>query len=184
MRKSSATASTEVTVLILDAAWKRSLPHVKTLAHRAADAALASAPPAIAISCPVELSIVLVDDNYSRELNRQYRCCDTPTNVLSFASQEASDPSEPANPLQLGDVVLSRETLERESAEQHKPLPNHFCHLVVHGVLHLLGFDHQSEPQASEMEAFEVSVLSTLGIGDPYRPYPTIDDPPVIAGHE
>ena len=117
---------------------------------------------------PAELSVVLADDSLVQTLNRDYRGKDKPTNVLSFALTEADGPEVEDAPTLLGDVVLAWETLVRESAEQGKPLSNHLCHLVVHGVLHLLGYDHEVDAEAEEMERLEVEVLGTLAVPDPY----------------
>lgn len=118
-----------------------------------------------------ELSILLTDDARTRILNRDFRGMDRPTNVLSFP---AEDEGAPGRPRLLGDVVLSLETVRREADEQSKPLADHLCHLTVHGILHLLGHDHQSESQSSAMEALEVEILRGLGIPDPYA---AVDQP-------
>ena len=102
---------------------------------------------------------VLSDDAQVRILNRTYRQKDTPTNVLSFPQ---------TGPL-LGDIVLARETLLREAAEKHVSLEAHLTHLIIHGWLHLQGFDHQTEAEAQEMEAVEIAALRTLGIDNPYQ---------------
>lgn len=113
-----------------------------------------------------EVSVVLTDDTAIRTLNRDWRCIDTPTNVLSFPAQTAT-PGVP-RPL-LGDIVIAYETLARESTAEHKPLLHHLAHLAVHGFLHLLGYDHQTDSQAATMEGLERDILARLGIGDPYR---------------
>jgi probable rRNA maturation factor len=111
-----------------------------------------------------ELSIVLTDDAEQQELNRQWRGIDKPTNVLSFPQ------IEPFAPLAgiVGDIVLARETLEREAAELQKPMADHFTHLVVHGFLHILGYDHVEDSDALVMEALETQILASLGVPDPY----------------
>jgi probable rRNA maturation factor len=111
-----------------------------------------------------ELSIVLTDDAEQRELNAQWRGIDKPTNVLSFPQ---IDPRGPVRGL-LGDIVLARETVEREAAEQGVSLADHFTHLVVHGFLHILGYDHLVEDEALAMEGLETQILASLGIADPY----------------
>jgi len=111
------------------------------------------------------LSIVLTDDAEQQQLNREWRGIDKPTNVLSFPQIE---PFGPLNGI-IGDIVLARETLEREAAELGKPLTDHFSHLVVHGFLHILGYDHIEEAEALEMEGLETRILATLGIPDPYN---------------
>lgn len=136
------------------------------LAERAALAALGAV--WMSEDGPAELSVVLADDELVQTLNRDYRGKDKPTNVLSFALTEADEPDVEGAPTLLGDVVLAWETLVRESKEQGKPLSNHLCHLVVHGVLHLLGYDHEVDAEAEEMERLEVEVLATLDVPDPY----------------
>ena len=111
-----------------------------------------------------ELSIALSDDARQRQLNRQWRGKDSSTNVLSFAQ------IEPFAPLQgmLGDIVLARQTVEREARNLAIPLSHHMVHLVVHGFLHILGYDHESDTQAVTMEALETAILARMGIDDPY----------------
>ncbi len=120
-----------------------------------------------------ELCVVLGDDKLVQALNRTYRGKDAPTNVLSFPSMEmpgmaGGEPLLPEESALLGDVVLARETIAREAVEQHKSLSDHLSHLVVHGVLHLLGHDHMEDEEAEEMEALERDILEDLGIADPY----------------
>ena len=116
----------------------------------------------------VVIGVTLTDDVTQRALNRDYRGKDTPTNVLAF-SQLGTVPLPAGARLLLGDVVLAFETVAREAVEQHKPLAHHLVHLVVHGVLHLLGFDHENDTEAAIMEAREVAILAALGVPDPYR---------------
>lgn len=117
------------------------------------------------LQLPVELVIRIVDETESRELNGRYRGIDRPTNVLSFPFEA---PSAVASS-HLGDLVICAPVVKREAVEQHKPEPHHWAHMVVHGVLHLCGYDHQSDEDASEMEALEKRVLQQLGVPDPYR---------------
>jgi probable rRNA maturation factor len=117
----------------------------------------------------LEISLVLADDAMVRDLNGRYRGQDKPTNVLSFATLDDEDDISPADgPLMLGDVIVAFETTAREAASEGKSLAAHLSHLVVHGVLHLLGYDHQDDAEAEEMEAAERSILAGLGIADPY----------------
>lgn len=111
-----------------------------------------------------ELSIVLTDDAEQQVLNRDWRGIDKPTNVLSFPQIE---PFAPVAGI-LGDITLARETLEREAAELGKSFADHFTHLVVHGFLHILGYDHIEEADALVMEGLETQILASLGIADPY----------------
>ena len=109
---------------------------------------------------------MLSDDARVTALNSNFRQKPTPTNVLSFpADPSATEPGEPAY---LGDVIIARETLEREALEHGIPLLHHLQHLTIHGVLHLLGYDHQTEHDATLMETLETRVLASLGVADPY----------------
>ncbi|WP_082540095.1 rRNA maturation RNase YbeY [Bosea sp. Leaf344] len=112
-----------------------------------------------------ELSVLLTDDKRIRVVNRDWRGFDKPTNVLSFPAVPVERVAQ--SPV-LGDLVLAYETLEREARDDGKPLADHLSHLVIHGVLHLLGEDHETTPEAERMEALEIRALASLGIGDPY----------------
>jgi probable rRNA maturation factor len=140
--------------------WTR-IPDIEACVRRAAEAAMrdSEAPPS-------EISVVLSDDEHIRELNKHHRNMDKPTNVLSFPPARMKPPA--GAPRFLGDIVLAYETVEREAREEEKPLENHITHLVVHGVLHLLGYDHEDEEEAEMMERRERQILSALGIPDPY----------------
>jgi len=124
---------------------------------------------------PAELSVVLADDPFVQRLNRDYRGKDKPTNVLSFAFGDDEDEPDPApgTPVLLGDIVMSLDTLTREAKEQGKPFAHHLAHLSVHGVLHLLGYDHIEDAEAEEMEALETTILARLSIPDPYAGAPS-----------
>ena len=113
-----------------------------------------------------ELSVVFSDDAHIRTLNADWRGKDKPTNVLSFPAFPLSR-GGPLPPM-LGDIVLAAETVAREAALEDKPLENHITHLVVHGLLHLLGYDHETDAEAEEMEAVERAALARLAIPDPY----------------
>jgi probable rRNA maturation factor len=128
-----------------------------------------------------ELSVVLADDATVRRLNRDWRGKDAATNVLSFALAEAEQPDFPGAPLTLGDVVLAHETVLAEAARDGKPVHHHLAHLVVHGVLHLLGHDHVEDPMAAAMERIETSVLAGFGIPDPYAFEPGVPEAGVQA---
>ncbi len=115
---------------------------------------------------PTELAIRIVDTDEGRALNRDYRGKDYATNVLSFPAEL---PPGLALPL-IGDLAICAPVVAREAAEQGKPPRDHWAHLTVHGVLHLLGHDHIEEAQAEAMEALETRILAGLGIPDPYAP--------------
>jgi probable rRNA maturation factor len=145
----------------------------EALVRSAAEAAIAeSAFPQLAKTHRhIELSVRLGGDPQVRELNARWRGKDKPTNVLSFPQLdpvELKAAQEPGPELMLGDLVLARGVCEREAAEKDISLEDHAAHLVVHGTLHLLGYDHQDEASASEMESREVRALARLGIADPY----------------
>ena len=112
-----------------------------------------------------EISVLLGSDAEICELNRRFRGRDRPTNVLSFP---AGDEPWPGGSLPLGEIALAGATVRREAVEQHKTLRDHLCHLVVHGTLHLLGFDHRTEEEAVRMERLEARCLEALSIADPY----------------
>jgi probable rRNA maturation factor len=144
------------------------------LVRRAAEAAIAeSAFPQLATGDrPVELSVRLTGDNQVRELNAEWRGKDRPTNVLSFPLAETRDLQDAnvAGPeLLLGDIVLAHGVCKAEAAEKRLTVEQHATHLIVHGTLHLLGYDHLTDDQAADMEAREVRALDRLGIGNPYE---------------
>jgi probable rRNA maturation factor len=120
---------------------------------------------------PVELSIRLAGDAEVHSLNVEWRGKDKPTNVLSFPMAEADDLQEsdvPGPELMLGDIILAHGVCEREAADKAIPLDHHAAHLMVHGTLHLLGYDHMDDQGAADMEAREVRALARMGISDPY----------------
>ncbi len=129
---------------------------------RAAGAALAAS----GHTGPAEISVLLGSDAEIRELNRRFRGRDRATNVLSFPT---GGTPWPGGPPPLGEIALAAETVCREAAAQRKTLHAHVSHLVVHGTLHLLGFDHHTETEADRMERLEARCLETLSIADPYR---------------
>ncbi|MEM9999846.1 MAG: rRNA maturation RNase YbeY [Pseudomonadota bacterium] len=114
-----------------------------------------------------EVSILMTDDAAIQEMNAHYRGQDKPTNVLSFPAI-AGIKTGVLPPL-LGDIVLAFETISREAQIEGKPLEHHVAHLIIHGFLHLLGYDHETDAQAREMEAMESLILGELNIDDPYR---------------
>jgi probable rRNA maturation factor len=144
------------------------------LARKAAEAAIAeSAFPQLATSRrTVELSVRLAEDDEVRALNAQWRGKDRPTNVLSFPMAEADDlqNTNVAGPeLLLGDIILARGVCESEASDKGIGLEDHALHLIVHGTLHLLGYDHHKDEEAADMEAREVRALGRLGVANPYE---------------
>lgn len=115
---------------------------------------------------PTELSLVFTNDESIREINAEWRGKDSPTNVLSFPAFPVQPGSMPG-PM-LGDIVVARETVEREAGVLEKEVEPHLTHLLVHGFLHLFGYDHMKTDEAERMEALETRILATLGLSDPY----------------
>lgn len=164
----------EIAVSLQDAAWGEHLKDLDTLAERTLRTAwqhLAAGRSGKAPSRVTEVSLVFADDATVAKLNHDYRGRQGPTNVLSFPNMEdepLQTAASEAQPRLLGDVILARQTVEREAAAQGKTLQDHATHLLVHGFLHLLGHDHQGDAEAAEMEALEVAILAELGLADPY----------------
>ncbi len=167
------TAELGIIVEARDSAWHDAVPRAGAVCRRAVRAAAAQANDALGNA---EVSIVLGDDALLRELNREWRAIDAPTNVLAFPC-DAPDP-DGTEPVLLGDVVVSYQTAAAEAARDGRPIADHLAHLVVHGVLHLLGHDHQTETEAGVMEALETRILGTLGIADPYAGHAGADAGP------
>jgi len=156
-----------------DEEWDSSISWER-LVRKAVEAAIAqSAFPDVARSGrPVELSVRLTTDDQVRTLNAHWRGKDKPTNVLSFPMAEAyelNDENFAAKELLLGDIVVAHGVCKCEAADKGVSVEQHATHLIVHGTLHLLGYDHQSDADAADMEAREVRALQTLGITNPYE---------------
>jgi probable rRNA maturation factor len=128
--------------------------------------AIAQASSAVALS-RAEVSVVLADEAAVRELNRTWRHRDEPTNVLSFPAHPGTD--DRPGPRFLGDIVLAYQTLAREASARHKTFAQHLAHLAVHGFLHLVGYDHETDAEATAMELLETMILARLDVPDPYR---------------
>ena len=147
-----------IEVEIEDAAWTAALPDAAAVVERAATAALGTV--------AGDVVVLLTDDETVRDLNARFRDKDRPTNVLSFPAAEMTLPGHAPH---LGDLVLAFGVCAAEAEAQGKSLADHLSHLTVHGVLHLLGRDHEVEAEAEEMEAEERTILASLGVADPYR---------------
>ena len=148
---------------LVTAACGQAEQNADALVQRAIDAATKHAS---ASASAAEVAIVLSDDSGLRTLNRDWRGIDAPTNVLSFPA--ASAPGELGQPRMLGDIAIAYETTRREAARDGKPFDDHLSHLVVHGYLHLIGYDHETDADADRMETLERRILASLGVPDPY----------------
>ena len=175
MSEDPGSTNLEIAVIARDPLWRDLEPRFESLVRRAAEAVFCHDAARRGLDGPVEASIVLADDALVRDLNRTYRRQDRPTNVLSFPNDGKLEGVN--GPCLLGDVILARETVVREARDQGKSVAEHMSHLVVHGLLHLLGFDHDETPQAEKMEALEVTILAAIGIEDPYSGAPVKAEP-------
>jgi len=162
------TMTTELNISVQTPGWDV-VSDVEAVVRRAAEAVLVSEIIAEKLPPESEAAIVLADDAFVQTLNRDYRGKDKPTNVLSFAALDGEDIAPPpGEPVELGDIIIALETVLAEAEESDKSLTDHLSHLTVHGMLHLLGFDHMEEEEAEIMEAAERKILATLNISDPY----------------
>jgi probable rRNA maturation factor len=143
-------------------AWRK-LPRARALARETVAVCVAEA--GLAAQERAEVSLLLTGDEEVRALNARWRGQDKPTNVLSFP---ASPPGRLAETPALGDIALAFETLAREAEASGVPLADHYRHLVAHGFLHLIGYDHETDEEAERMEALETRILARLGVADPY----------------
>lgn len=152
--------SVEIDIICGAESW-RSVDGLDALTRESVDASLAESGAKLVEGC--EVSVSFCDDAEIRELNAEWRGKDKPTNVLSFPTPGPLS----ARPL-LGDIVISYETVAREAAEQEKTLREHTAHMVIHGFLHLIGYDHETAAEAEVMEGLERRIASRLGLRDPY----------------
>lgn len=169
----------DLDIAVADAVWQDQFPEYTARIGECFSQIVAQVPQARNFQkfVHLELSILLTNDGNIQELNRDYRDQDKATNVLSFPSlSEAEitaflceDGDIPDFPVVLGDIIFAYETIKSEATEQGKSFSDHFCHLCLHGMLHLLGYDHVEPDQADDMEALEKRLLSKLSIDDPYQ---------------
>lgn len=136
--------------------WKTVLPRYRSFCKKAVSAVIDLS--------NASVSVVLAGDDFVHQLNAEYRHIDRPTNVLSFPMPFVDVPMRP-----MGDIVLSLDALERECKEQNKTLEEHLAHLLIHGALHLKGYDHITDEEAYEMEALEIEIMQDLGYENPYK---------------
>jgi len=164
-----------VDILTQDAAWKSVIPTIEEICQATISLVLDEYGFAD-YAGQLDVSILLTDDEHIRKLNNDYRNKDTATNVLSFPGEELSPDalnqlidSHRKAPLMLGDIVIALQTIERESSEQGKNIQHHFQHMIVHSVLHLLGYDHQSDTEEATMQKKEIAILEKLHVPNPYQ---------------
>ena len=158
----NASPDTELVVQQHAESWDALQPSFEHRFRRLAAEALKDRPDA------GDVTLILADDALQQSLNRQYRGIDKSTNVLAFADLDETGGERLGAPAILGDIVLAFETCAQEAVEQNKRLEDHALHLALHGLLHLLGYEHDTADQAEAMETAERQLLATLGIADPY----------------
>lgn len=169
--QSESLSRVDLTVALEDERWLHAIPELEEFSWKIVEHVLADIENVPA--APLEVACAFVSDATIQTLNAQYRGKDKSTNVLSFATEDELLPGMPAV---LGDVVLAFETIARESLEQGKTMRDHTAHMIVHGLLHLLGFDHENDDDAEDMEAREVALLAELGVANPYLNMPGVPD--------
>ncbi|MFN3349586.1 rRNA maturation RNase YbeY [Pseudorhodoplanes sp.] len=162
-RAATETAAADVDVDAASPLWSADAPEV---VRRAIEAAARTA------GRPGTVAVMLTDDATIRAMNAQWRGIDKPTNVLSFPAHKSA---AAAGSFHLGDIAIAHETVAAESASENKAFADHLAHLAVHGYLHLVGFDHETDAEAARMENLEIRILSGLGIADPYADKPSGD---------
>lgn len=169
--KTNATPYFELDMSIEDERWEDELDE-SIFALSEAILTIALAALAAKASLPdsdLEVSVCLTNDERVQELNKQYRQKDKPTNVLSFPQDDSlDDKGADEMAIMLGDIVLSHDTILKEAKEQKKSFKDHYSHLLVHGCLHLAGYDHDTDEDADEMETLEISILEKLNVNNPY----------------
>src|ERR1700751_1429388 len=161
-------------VLVVAACWQNE-PEAEAVIQRAIAAAAESVDADVG---EAELAVMLTDDSGIRTLNGNWRGIDEPTNVLSFPALQPTGARKPGDaPRMLGDIAIAYQTMRREADEEQKPFNHHLSHLAVHGFLHLIGYDHETDADAEAMESLETEILAQLGIPDPYSERDSDRDP-------
>lgn len=160
--------------VLADPKWLGELPHVEALVRECVTETLLHTCAGLIKNHEVEVTVSLSDDARVKELNAEYRAKDKPTNVLSFANYQGLNwPSTTSfsddMPILMGDIILAYGVVTKEAIEQNKKFEAHLSHLIVHGCLHLLGYDHLTDEDAATMEDLETKILFGLGIKNPYH---------------
>lgn len=169
--------NTELNISINETLWEKALPDFQELSPRIVSLAtnfINEHEPLdfFALGKTLSFNLCLSNDHEIQTLNKDFRGYNKPTNVLSFANIDWSDFNQQLaldDDIEMGDIIIALETLQREAEEKKISLQNHFCHLLTHGVLHLLGYDHQEDDEAEHMETFEIKILNLLNIPNPYQ---------------
>jgi rRNA maturation RNase YbeY len=169
MQKPENSLSVSIDIITLSPLWgkarlslSKKVPHILSMAWKTIPKKPKSVIP--------EITLSLIDDLSIQAYNKQYRGKNKPTNVLSFPTFETMAEIPPnAGQVPIGDILIAFETIKHEAEEQDKTLSDHFAHMLVHGFLHLLGYDHMTGAEAKNMESLEIKILKTLSIENPYR---------------
>ena len=165
----------EIVLNVDDSRWQAVIPDITAVVDDVKKAVLQeilSEIDFLALDKNFVVNLCLSDDESVHKLNYEFRGFDKPTNVLSFANIDGDDFDdilELEDVVELGDIIIALETMEREAVEQQTSLKNHLCHLWAHGLLHILGYDHIEDDDRIEMEKLEISILNKLGIDNPYQ---------------
>lgn len=164
--------------LIIDTPqWNEALPSVEEISSTVMELTLSYVKEKenidfLELGKPICFNLSLSDDASVQKLNAEFRQLDKPTNVLSFANiddETFENIITDSEIIELGDIIIALETMQREASAKKISLHNHFCHLLTHGILHLLGFDHQDDDEAEYMEDFEINILRKMNINNPYE---------------
>ncbi len=168
--------NSQLNIDIANKRWEEKLPNVCDICQTTFDIAieylkLNNLSKLLTIAKPLNINLLLSDNNEIQNLNKEFRNLDKPTNVLSFANID--DPEfeqyiQHEDIIELGDIIIALETMENEANIKLISLQNHLCHLLIHGILHLFGYDHQEDEEAEEMENIEILILQQLNISNPY----------------
>lgn len=156
----------EIDITINDKRWNSQIPDIETFTQNIVQKVLNGFE---WDAKTLDISIVLADNDFVQNLNKNYRDKDKPTNVLSFPQTESDAINNNIPFVSLGDIIVAYETIENEASQQNKTFKNHYTHMLIHGCLHLLHFDHQTDEQAQEMESLEIEILQDLNIKNPYE---------------